>query len=148
MPSDKANRAEAEVVARLLQQVYEEYGDRFNIISTVGVIVPYRNQITMIRRAIEALNQPLLMDISIDTVERYQGSQREVIIYDLGVSRLYQLDFLTASTFIDDEGQTIDRKLNVALTRARRQMILVGRPAILRQNPLYRQLIDKFSVKL
>jgi hypothetical protein len=64
------------------------------------------------------------------------------------VSRFYQLDFLTASTFIDDEGQTIDRKLNVALTRARRQMILVGRPAILRQNPLYRQLIDKFSVKL
>ena len=141
MPSDKANRAEAEVVARLLQQVYEEYGDRFNIISTVGVIVPYRNQITMIRRAIEALNQPLLMDISIDTVERYQGSLRDIIIYSTTVSHRYQLDFLTANTFFDQE-MAVDRKLNVALTRARCRMFIVGHEPTLRQNPLYASLIE------
>jgi len=79
-------------------------------------------------------------------VERYQGSQRDVIIYDFGIDRLYQLDFLTASTFTDDEGQTVDRKLNVALTRARRQMLLVGDARLLRHNPLLRQLIDNYSV--
>ena len=114
------------------------YGDRFNPEKTLGIIVTYRHQIAAIREA--------LPDISIDTVERYQGSQRDVIIYDVGVSRQYQLDFLTASTFTDDEGQTVDRKLNVALTRARKQMIIVGCSSILRQNTLYRQLIDNFSV--
>ena len=116
------------------------YGDRFNPEKTLGIIVTYRHQIAAIREA--------LPDISIDTVERYQGSQRDVIIYDVGVSRQYQLDFLTASTFTDDEGQTVDRKLNVALTRARKQMIIVGCSSILRQNTLYRQLIDNFSVKM
>ena len=115
------------------------YGDHFNPEKTLGIIVTYRHQIAAIRE--------ILPDISIDTVERYQGSQRDVIIYDVGVSRQYQLDFLTASTFTDDEGQTVDRKLNVALTRARKQMIIVGCSSILRQNTLYRQLIDNFSVK-
>lgn len=114
------------------------YGDRFNPEKTLGIIVTYRHQIAAIREA--------LPDISIDTVERYQGSQRDVIIYDIGVSRQYQLEFLTASTFTDDEGQVVDRKLNVALTRARKQMIIVGCSSILRQNTLYRQLIDNFSV--
>ena len=114
------------------------YGERFNPEKTLGIIVTYRHQIAAIREA--------LPDISIDTVERYQGSQRDVIIYDIGVSRQYQLEFLTASTFTDDEGQVVDRKLNVALTRARKQMIIVGCSSILRQNTLYRQLIDNFSV--
>ena len=116
------------------------YGERFNPEKTLGIIVTYRHQIAAIRE--------VLPDISIDTVERYQGSQRDVIIYDVGVSRQYQLDFLTASTFTDDEGQVVDRKLNVALTRARKQMIIVGCSSILRQNALYRQLIDNFSVKM
>ena len=133
---------DAEMTILLAQRIRRFYGDSFDPQKTLGIIVTYRNQIAAIRDALSP------SPITIDTVERYQGSQREVVIYDLGVSRFYQLDFLTASTFIDDEGQIIDRKLNVALTRARRQMILVGRPAILRQNPLYRQLIDKFSVKL
>lgn len=116
------------------------YGESFNPEKTLGIIVTYRHQIAAIRE--------VLPDISIDTVERYQGSQRDVIIYDVGVSRQYQLDFLTASTFTDDEGQVVDRKLNVALTRARKQMIIVGCSSILRQNTLYRQLIDNFSVKM
>ena len=133
---------DTEMTIQLAQRIHRFYGDGFDPQKTLGIIVTYRNQIAAIRDALSPY------PITIDTVERYQGSQREVIIYDLGVSRLYQLDFLTASTLIDDEGQTVDRKLNVALTRARRQMILVGHPAILRQNPLYCQLIDKFSVKL
>ena len=116
------------------------YGDSFNAQKTLGIIVTYRHQIAAIHEA--------LPDVSIDTVERYQGSQRDVIIYDTGVTRQYQLDFLTASTFTDEEGQIVDRKLNVALTRARKQMLIVGRAEILRQNRLYCQLIANFSVEL
>lgn len=124
----------------LAQRIRRFYGESFDPDKSLGIIVTYRNQIAAIRNAIP--------DVTIDTVERYQGSQRDVIIYDLGVTRLFQLDFLTASSFVDDEGQAIDRKLNVALTRARRQMLLVGCSAVLRQNALYQQLIDNFSVKL
>ena len=128
----------SETAIDLALRIRRFYGDRFNPEKTLGIIVTYRHQIAAIREA--------LPDVTIDTVERYQGSQREVIIYDVGVSRQYQLDFLTASTFTDDEGQLVDRKLNVALTRARRQMLMVGLADILRQNPLYRRFIDNFSV--
>ena len=146
--SDKVNPAEARIVADELRKVYEEYGPRFDAAKTVGVIVPYRNQISMIRRELEALQIPELLDVSIDTVERYQGSQRDVIIYSTTVTHHYQLDFLCANTFeeTDSEDPTvsylIDRKLNVALTRARCRMIITGHEPTLRQNPLYRNLID------
>ena len=129
----------SETTIDLALRIRRFYGDRFDPEKTLGIIVTYRHQIAAIREA--------LPDVTIDTVERYQGSQREVIIYDVGVSRLFQLDFLTSSTFIDAEGQTVDRKLNVALTRARRQMLMVGQSDILRQNALYRQFMDHFSVK-
>lgn len=128
------------MVIDLALRIRRFYGDKFNPQKTLGIIVTYRKQIAAIREA--------LPDVAIDTVERYQGSQRDVIIYDFGISRLYQLDFLTASTFVDDEGQVVDRKLNVALTRARRQMLMVGNTRILIHNALLRQLIDNFSTKL
>ena len=131
---------DTEMVIALAQRIRRFYGERFDPQKTLGIIVTYRKQIAAIRAAVP--------DVSIDTVERYQGSQREVIIYAVGVDRHYQMDFLTASTFIDDEGQMVDRKLNVALTRARRQMLMVGYQDILRKNPLYRQFIDNFSVKM
>lgn len=128
------------MVIDLALRIRRFYGDKFNPQKTLGIIVTYRKQIAAIREA--------LPDVAIDTVERYQGSQRDVIIYDFGISRLYQLDFLTASTFVDDKGQVVDRKLNVALTRARRQMLMVGNTRILIHNALLRQLIDNFSTKL
>ena len=81
-------------------------------------------------------------------MERYQGSQRDVIVYSTTVTRHYQLDFLCANTFeeIDAEDPSvthlIDRKLNVALTRARCRMIITGHEPTLRQNALYCDLID------
>lgn len=131
---------DTEMVIALAQRIRRFYGERFDPQKTLGIIVTYRKQIAAIRTAVP--------DVSIDTVERYQGSQREVIIYAVGIDRHYQMDFLTASTFVDDEGQMVDRKLNVALTRARRQMLIVGHSAILRENELFRQLIDKFSMKM
>ena len=144
-PSDKVNPSEAKMVAGLLRRLYRQYGaDRFDSAHSVGVIVPYRNQIAMIRREIEVLGIPALMDISIDTVERYQGSQRNVIIYSFTIQHPYQLDFLTANCF-ESEGKVIDRKLNVAMTRARKQLLMTGNVAVLSQNPLFAELIRRYN---
>jgi superfamily I DNA and/or RNA helicase len=137
--------SEAYLVADLLRRIHRFYGNHFDTDKTVGVIVPYRSQIAAIRAELEKLGIAALLDISIDTVERFQGSQRDVIIYSFAVSHVYQLDFLTASTYTDEHGHVIDRKLNVALTRARKQMIMVGNAQILRNNALFRQLIDAYS---
>lgn len=144
--SEKVNVDEARRVAALLRAVYQQAERRgegtFHPYRTVGVIVPYRNQIAMIRKEIARLGIPELLAISIDTVERYQGSERDCIIYSFTVQRPYQLDFLTSNTF-EEEGATIDRKLNVALTRAREQMFLIGNPGLLGMNPVFQQMMDE-----
>ena len=139
--SDKVNPDEAHRVATLAARIRRFYGRAFDPDATLGVIVPYRNQIAMIRKEIEQLGDPALEAVSIDTVERFQGSQRDVIIYSFTIQQRYQLDFLTANCFAD-QGHTIDRKLNVALTRARRQLLLTGNAATLAQAPLFAQLMD------
>ena len=139
--SEKVNTEEARIVAQLLKTIHTLSGTSFDPSKTIGVIVPYRNQIAMIRQEINRLDIPSLIPISIDTVERYQGSQRDIIIYSFTVQNRYQLDFLTSNCFVED-GKVIDRKLNVALTRARKQLIITGNEAILRQNALFKDLID------
>ena len=152
----RSSDIEARIVANELLRIYQHYGPDFSPQKTVGVIVPYRNQIALIRQHIERLidtPQPTelsaqdgtaslphpLLSVTIDTVERYQ---RDIIIYSFTVSRPTQLEFLTATTFKDDDGTLVDRKLNVALTRARRKLIMTGNPEVLRRIPLFRQLID------
>ena len=132
--SDKANLEEALITAQLLRRIHRFYQNKFDANKTVGVIVPYRNQIAMIRKEIDKLEIPELQNISIDTVERYQGSQRDVIIYSFTIHHFYQLEFLTANSFVE-EGKIIDRKLNVAITRARKQMIMTGSSHILSPMP-------------
>ena len=144
--SEKVNTDEARIIADLLRRLYRQMSKDFDPQKSVGVIVPYRNQIAMIRKEIERLEIPALEDISIDTVERYQGSQRDVILYSFTIQSRYQLDFLTANTFYE-EGQSIDRKLNVAITRARKQLILTGNESTLRQNQLFAELIDYIKEK-
>lgn len=144
--SEKVNTDEARIIADLLRRLYRHMSKDFDPQKSVGVIVPYRNQIAMIRKEIERLEIPALEGISIDTVERYQGSQRDVILYSFTIQSRYQLDFLTANTFYE-EGQPIDRKLNVAITRARKQLILTGNESTLRQNQLFAELIDYIKEK-
>ena len=110
---------------------------------TLGVITPYRSQIALIRKEIQALGISALNEISVDTVERYQGSERDVIIYSFCVNYLYQLKFLPNLT--EENGVWIDRKLNVALTRARRQLYITGVPDILSHNLIYRRLIQAIN---
>ena len=144
--SDKINANEAAIVVDLLRRIHRFYGERFDTKKTVGVIVPYRNQIAMVRKGIEKLGIPELEKISIDTVERYQGSQRDVIIYSFTIQNIWQLDFLAGNSFVED-GAIIDRKLNVAITRARKQMIMTGNPEILRNNQIFSELMNYVKEK-
>ena len=139
--SEKVNPAEADIVADLVRRIHRFYGEQFDADKTVGVIVPYRNQIAMIRKRLEQLGIPAICAITIDTVERYQGSQRDVIIYSFTVQSHYQLGFLASNRF-EEDGHVIDRKLNVAITRARKQMIITGNRSVLSADPIFRSLIS------
>lgn len=141
--SFKINSVEAQTCAQLVASIYQLYEKNnlpFTPNQSIGIITPYRNQIALIKKKILQLGIPELEEITVDTVERYQGSQRDIIIYSFCVNHRSQLALLT-NTFVED-GQVIDRKLNVALTRARKQMFLTGSPYYLRQNELFSQLID------
>lgn len=136
--SAKTNRSEARIAARLARDIYQKEAE-FDTAKTLGIITPYRSQIALIKQEIAQLGIPELNEILIDTVERFQGSERDVIIYSFCVNYPYQLKFL--SNLTEDNGILIDRKLNVALTRARKQMFITGVPNLLELNPIYRNLI-------
>lgn len=140
--SDKVNLPEAEIIAQLAYHIYIRSKSTFSPHHTLGIIVPYRNQIAAIRHLlmVHFPDASHLGDITIDTVERYQGSQRDCIIYGFTIQRPYQLDFLSDNTFLED-GHLIDRKLNVAMTRARHQLLLVGNPQLLCRNTVFAALI-------
>ncbi|MDO4496614.1 MAG: C-terminal helicase domain-containing protein, partial [Bacteroidales bacterium] len=148
--SDKTNLQEAQLIAALVEATYRLYKENqldFNSQKSIGVIVPYRHQISTIRQCLQRYNNESLMEIAIDTVERFQGSQRDVIVYGFTVSKPYQLDFLTNNVYEDETGQMIDRKLNVALTRARELLVIVGSKKIMERNELFSQLL-KYEVRL
>lgn len=138
--SAKVNSSEARIVAELAARIYESNQKHFDESRTLGVITPYRSQIALIKKEIETLGIPALNRILIDTVERFQGSERDVIIYSFCVNHPYQLKFL--SNLTEEAGVLIDRKLNVALTRARKQMFITGVPGLLKRNPIYKSLLN------
>ncbi|MGN1263795.1 MAG: DEAD/DEAH box helicase [Prevotella sp.] len=139
--NDKVNRTEAGMIAATLARIYNKEKNVFDPDRTVGVIVPYRSQIATVRTAIERYGIDALRYITIDTVERYQGSQRKYIIYGFTIRYRYQMQFLTANVFLEN-GLPIDRKLNVALTRATEYMYMFGNPRLLRENTVFRKLTD------
>lgn len=138
--SAKINHSEARIVAHLAARIYNDHQEDFDESRTLGIITPYRSQIALIKKEIETLDIPALNRILVDTVERFQGSERDVIIYSFCVNYPYQLKFL--SNLTEEEGVMIDRKLNVALTRARKQMFITGVPELLERNPLYKSLLN------
>ena len=145
--SDKVNLVEARIIADTVGRITEQEGWTGSseavarALAGIGIIVPYRNQIAAIR----SLLPEALRGVTIDTVERYQGSQRDYIIYGFTIQKRYQLDFLTSNVF-EENGQVIDRKLNVAMTRARRHLILVGNPRLLAENKTFARLLDYCQV--
>ena len=107
-----------------------------NLKASIGIITPYRAQIALITDYLSKADL-LTEDLSIDTVERYQGSSRDVILISLCTNTDSQLASMTS---LMDDGT--DRKLNVALTRARHHMVVVGCPEMLKGNILYEKFMD------
>lgn len=141
-PSDKVNSIEAEMIAATVVKIYELEKNNFSADDTVGVIVPYRNQISAVRKLIDKYNIDILHNITIDTVERFQGSQRRYIIYGFTIQKPYQLRFLTSDVFTDVNGTVVDRKLNVAMTRAEEHLIMIGNKTLLDEDPIFHELIN------
>ncbi|MGI4832465.1 MAG: AAA domain-containing protein, partial [Janthinobacterium lividum] len=141
--SMKESAQEAELAARAAAYVTQGYGAAFDPETTLGIIASYRNQAARIRARLAQLAQelalPQLLRISVDTVERYQGSQREVIIVSFCCHHEHQLELMVSP---DETGQ-VDRKLNVALTRARQQLILLGNEDVLRRAPHHAALLRR-----
>ncbi len=135
----KVHRGEAEIAAAIITHIAAWYGDEFSA-STLGVITPFRAQIA----EIYTLLPPELRSIvTIDTVERFQGSERDIIILSCAVSHAAQ--FRSAQSLVEIGETLIDRKLNVALTRAREQFILLGCEEVLRESVLYRGLLEDIA---
>ena len=144
--SMKESTQEAELAARAAAYVARGYGVAFNPETTLGIIASYRNQAARIRVRLAQLavemSLPALAQISVDTVERYQGSQREVIIVSFCCHHEYQLELMVSP---DETGQ-VDRKLNVALTRARQQLVLLGNETMLSRAPHHAALLARVGV--
>ena len=137
----KTNDPEAKLAKKLIEIYQSEYDAQGKVMheNSLGIITPYRAQIAMIREEIKSMDRVKTKKITIDTVERYQGGARDVIVISLCTNKLSQLDSLVS---LSSEG--VDRKLNVALTRAKEQIIILGNRAILSQNETYLKLIDSY----
>ena len=139
--SEKLNKYEANAVVSIavaILNVYKANNRLFDPQKSLGIITPYRNQIALIKQKLEETGISELANIMIDTVERFQGSQRDIIIFSFCFNKPYQLKYFTNM----NRERTVDRKLNVALTRAREQLFLVGNDLILKQNKIYSNILE------
>lgn len=118
------NRIEASKVAEYVKYLIE---NKELTEEDIGVITPYRQQVLKIRKALESIGW---FDIKVGSVEQFQGQEREVIIISTVRStvkhnefdRNYCLGFLSNP-----------RRFNVAITRARSLLIIIGNPHIVCQ---------------
>jgi superfamily I DNA and/or RNA helicase len=81
----------------------------------IGVVAPFRATVAAVRRLLE--DHPLAAGCTVDTVDRFQGGQREAMIVCLGLDGIGR----RGHAFVDDP-----RRLNVAYTRARAKLIVIG----------------------
>ncbi|MCX7929994.1 MAG: AAA domain-containing protein [Chlorobi bacterium] len=130
-PNSGYNRIEAEIAATCATSLIRSRKSQF----TVGIVTPFRKQIRTIVSYLGVASE----HVTVDTVERFQGSERDHIIISCAVNTAGDMRLVESVTVFD--GRTIDRKLNVALTRARQQVIVLGCAAILRSSPAYGNLI-------
>jgi DNA replication ATP-dependent helicase Dna2 len=119
----KKSQAETEVVRKLVAGLLA----RGMAPQDIGVIAPYRAQVALLRHT---LNAPI--ELTIDTVDRFQGGERSVIIISFATTTLPQGELL--------EFITNRNRLNVALTRAQRKLILVGNVPALQELPVFNRL--------
>jgi hypothetical protein len=105
--------------------------------SEIGVISPFRAMNMAIMKSLPAEWQA----ITIDTVERYQGSERRIMIICLPLQNREDMRSIESLSF----DSRIDRKLNVALSRAKDRVLIIGNRNICSHSPHYRNLIDRIT---
>lgn len=136
MQSSKVSKLEAQVVAKLLHLISANFAPNLTK-ESLGVICNWRSQINLIKEFTEDIACQEL--ITIDTVERYQGSERDIIIYPLTVNYHHQLELLQSLS----PNRRVDRKLNVALSRPKEQIIIIGNANLLNALPQYASLLAR-----
>ena len=100
----KMNRKEAEVIASIvckLRSLYQKNRVPLSLSEDIGIILPFRRQIATVRHELEEAGIPEANNMLIDTVERYQGSQRDIIIYGTTITRAYELEILSNLVEVD-----------------------------------------------
>lgn len=127
----KINRVEAEMAAEIAQELCEAGVAPGNI----GIITPWRAQIAAVRVALRARGVP--DDVAVDTVERFQGSERDYIVISTCVANKYLLS-RASSPSLDTK---VDRKLNVALSRAREAVWILGNSAVLSESAHWHSIL-------
>ncbi|MBP6184523.1 MAG: AAA family ATPase [Saprospiraceae bacterium] len=137
----KTNLAEANKLFELVryyQELYVLMGKSWDI-QTLGIITPFRAQIALIKKifAEKGLGTDLF---TIDTVERYQGGAREIILISWCIQTSGELHMITSG----EPG--LDRKLNVALTRAKERLICLGYPPAFEGHSEYEDFIQRYTI--
>jgi len=130
------NEEEARLLIHRLEQLVEEVGTEEWLQEglTMGIIAPYSAQIDHLHKLAEAseILDPLHRHITIQTVDGFQGQERDVI----GIS-------FVRSNETGEVGFLSDiRRTNVAMTRARKKLIMVGDSATLGSHPFYVELLE------
>lgn len=136
-PIKKVNKYQAELISIIVDFFISEFGDTLNS-HNLGIVTPYRLQNAEI---FNRIGEKAKNFVTIDTVERFQGSERNVIFLSLPYNNLQQIR-LSQSIFLDDGGYSIDRKLNVAISRAKDLLIILGNEGLLKENVVYRKFIE------
>ncbi len=137
-PERNRNVQEAKTVRWLLNQLVPLFSKE-ELKDAIGVITPYRSQIAEIKRQLH--DEEDFQDITVDTVERYQGGQKRIIIVSFAVNDFSQLRYLP----VLNEDRTVDKRLNVTLTRAQDHLILIGNTDVLEHGAIYRQLVEHYK---
>ena len=132
----RINKAEAELVLSTLKNYIDKIGkERFLAERLdVGIISPYKVQTQYLRQQIRKREEfrPFRQVISVNTVDGFQGQERDIILISLVRSNDNgQIGFLSDL-----------RRMNVAMTRARMKLIIFGDKATLQHHAFYRKLIQ------
>ena len=132
----RINKGEANLTLSLLQIYFQRVGKQriLNDRIDVGIISPYRAQVQYLKRLIKkrAFFKPFRHLISVNTVDGFQGQERDVILISLvRANDMGQIGFLRDL-----------RRMNVAITRARMKLFILGDAPTMTRHPFYRRLYD------
>lgn len=132
----RINRAEAQLTLDTLQEYFTKIGKQRILDERidVGVISPYRAQVQLLRRLIKKKEffKPYRGLISVNTVDGFQGQERDIIVISLVRANADgQIGFLSDL-----------RRMNVAITRARMKLIILGDVQTMTRHPFYKKLYE------